>query len=343
MKKYWLHFSILFAVLIAAGAVVLITLSNPESSQVTLSSHPKPKTDTPTKGSKTLSFTIGGDVMTGRAVAWKFHNDVTQAFENLGQGVFSNQTLDIVNLEGPISSTDFQANPTPDNLIFNFPPQTIDALKYLGVNAVSQANNHSFNQGKAGFEETKKLLEDAKITPIGSQTEYDISRFGSGAKKLSIITINLLEDHSDFTGIIADEKKAGNIVLVFPHWGSEYEETHNQSQANAAHSWIDAGADIIIGSHPHVVQDAEIYNSKPIIYSLGNLIFDQTFSTPTQEGLIVKGSIVDKNLTLEFLPTKIKNYQVQLKDGEEKSQAIQKLLENIPAKYLKDNKIVLNL
>jgi poly-gamma-glutamate synthesis protein (capsule biosynthesis protein) len=281
--------------------------------------------------------------MTGRAIAWKFNNDVTLAFKNLGQNFFGGQTLGIVNLEGPVSATEFQANPSPDNLIFNFPPQTIDALKFIGVNAVSQANNHSFNQGQAGFQNTQEMLKNANITPIGSETKFGLERFGSGKTKLSVIAIDLLEDKSDLTDTIKQEKQAGDIVLIFPHWGSEYEAAHNQSQENAAHSWIDAGADIIIGSHPHVVQDAEIYNGKPIFYSLGNLIFDQTFSSATQEGLIIKGTITDNQLTLELLPTKIINYQVELKTGDEKQNVIDKFKAQLPNVTFSDDSLKIKL
>jgi len=322
MNKY-LIILIIFSGLVIAGLSFYIYKFSKENNTPSpvVASH---QTEKKKSSSVNLTFVIGGDVMTGRAVAWKFSNDVTKAFENLGQNFFGRQTSGIVNLEGPVSETEFQANPAPDNLIFNFPPQTIDALKFLGVNAASLANNHSFNQGKSGFESTTKLLQNAKITHIGSETEYAVAKFGSGKSKLSVITINLLEDHSDINNVIADEKKAGNIVLIFPHWGSEYEITHNQSQESVAHSWIDAGADIVIGSHPHVVQDAEIYQGKPVFYSLGNLIFDQTFSTPTQEGLIIKGALVENYLTLELLPTKIVNYQVELKTGEEKQKVIDK-------------------
>lgn len=343
MKKHLLFIFLSVAVLVTFGIVYYLSTVKPKIDDVVLETKKTKEAVLPKKEEEKLSFIIGGDVMLGRAVAWKFKNDVTQAFENLGEGFFAKEDMGILNLEGPISATEFQADPTPDNLIFNFPPQSVDALKYLGVSAVSLANNHSYNQGKTGFEETKTLLNNAGIVSIGNQKEFGMVRLGDVKKKLSLITINLLEDNSDITGVITDEKKAGNVVLVFPHWGSEYEnQSHGQLQENAAHSWIEAGADIVIGSHPHVVQDIEIYKNKPIVYSLGNLIFDQTFSVPTQEGLIVKGNIVDNKLTLEFLPTKIINYQVELKDGEVKDQTIENLLKNIPAEYIKNSKIELS-
>jgi len=280
---------------------------------------------TPKKKVAPLSFAIGGDAMLGRAVAWQFDNDVKLAFENLGENYFSGVDLGLVNLEGPISAEDFPANPTADNLIFNFPPQTIDALKYLGSNAVSLGNNHSQNQGQTGLENTRAMLKTADIASIGSQTTFNdnsLVRFGSGSKKLSVLTINCLETDTDITSAIKAEKTSGHFVLVFPHWGSEYQINHNTNQEELAHEWIDSGADMIIGSHPHVIQDAEIYQNKPIFYSLGNLVFDQPFSVETQRGLILKGEISDQNIKIQVLPTKIVKNRVSLLEGEEKNEAL---------------------
>lgn len=289
----------------------------------------KPESRTKKKPEKVI-FIIGGDAMLGRAVADQFNNDITKAFENLGEDFFGGKDLSILNLEGPINDKNFSADPTPDNLVFNFPKNSVDALKYLGVNAVSLANNHSRNQGVNGLETTQKLLKENNITPIGEQLNYGIERFGEGKKKLAVITINLLNNNKDISGVIKEEKIAGNWVLVFPHWGSEYQETHNQNQENSAHSWINAGADIVIGSHPHVVQDAEIYNKKPIFYSLGNLIFDQTFSIPTQRGLILNGEISEKEIRIQVMPTKIVYLRTELTTGEEKDAVINQFKENLP-------------
>lgn len=280
------------------------------------------------KSQEPITFTIGGDAMLGRAVAWKFDNNITSAFENLGENFFGSVDLGIINLEGPIDRENIKPDPTPNILVFNFPFNSIAALKYLGLNAVSLGNNHSQNQGQTGLDETRVLLEEAEIIPIGSQTKFNdssIARFGKDSKKLTVLTINLLETEADLTQTIKDEKSAGNFVLVFPHWGGEYqEEKHSTQQETLGHEWIDAGADLVIGSHPHVVQDAEIYNNKPIFYSMGNFVFDQTFSIPTQRGLILKGEISDDHTKIKILPTSIKNYRVELTEGEEKDIVLSK-------------------
>lgn len=285
---------------------------------------------------ESFTFTIGGDVMLGRAVAWKYNNDVSKVFANLPSDVFQGHDLDIFNLEGPVSNENIKPNPTADNLVFNFPLNSIAALKSLGVNAVSLGNNHSENQGKTGLDNTRTLLTDSNIMPIGSQNAFDyhsLLDFNGVGTNLSVITINTLANKDDLTTTIKKEKQAGNLVLVFPHWGNEYQNKHSSNQEVLAHTWIDAGADLVIGSHPHVIQDAAVYNNKPIFYSLGNLVFDQNFSAETQHGLILTGNITDGKITIDILPTVIKNYQVELLTGVEKENVIKQFKTQIGAEY----------
>jgi len=92
--------------------------------------------------------------------------------------------------------------------------------------------------------------------------------------------------------VIADVKKAkangADVVIVFPHWGTEYHAKPNPGQVTLAHRILDAGADMIIGNHPHWTQAMEVYKGKPIWYALGNLVFDQTWSEETMEGMTLE-------------------------------------------------------
>jgi poly-gamma-glutamate synthesis protein (capsule biosynthesis protein) len=275
-----------------------------------------------------VTFTIAGDSMFDRAVDYKFReNKIYDIFANFGDRVLSGTDLSMLNLEGPISAEPIPADQS-ESLIFSFPPKTVDVLKWLDINAVSLANNHTMNAGKAGFANTLKVLKENDIIAIGSANTFDetsIARFGSGTSKLSVITIESLEVSKDLTEIIKAEKVAGNRVMIMPHWGTEYEPIHSNSQEKLAHGWIDAGADIIIGSHPHVVQDAELYKSRAIFYSIGNLVFDQTWSEPTQKGLIIAGRFKAESLELVLLPTVSKKIQPQLLRGAEKTDFITKI------------------
>lgn len=286
------------------------------------------------KISDEMTFTLGGDTMFDRYIDYSFREEkIFDVMKNLGERFFWGTDISMVNLEGPISATAITPDNTANNLIFNFPPKTPDVLKWLHINAVSLANNHTNNAGAAWLKNTQKVLGEKNITYIGQQSELNddsVKRFQSGNQKISVITINLLETDDKLVPIIQKEKQDGNFVLIFPHWGNEYEKTHSQNQQNTAHGWIDAGADLIIGSHPHVVQDAEIYQGKVIFYSLGNLLFDQTFSSETQQGLVIAGKIKNNQLEkIVILPTIQKNLKPQLLTGSEKTDFITKLRKNL--------------
>ncbi len=92
---------------------------------------------------------------------------------------------------------------------------------------------------------------------------------------------------------------APDFIIVFPHWGNEYQKTPSALQRRLAHEWIDAGADMVIGAHPHIVQPLETYKEKPIFYSLGNYIFDQYFSYDTTHGIALGLHLEHKNVMSE--------------------------------------------
>jgi gamma-polyglutamate biosynthesis protein CapA len=280
---------------------------------------------------QSFSLTFGGDMMFDRGIEYFFQGEkLMDVMKNLGERTFWGTDLKIVNLEGPISSVPRE----PDynhSLVFNFPPKTIDVLKWMHLNAVSLANNHTLNNGQKGLSYTVDLLKKNDIAPIGQDARVDadsIKEFSGNGIKASIITIDTLNTDLDLN-LIKTEKKKGNKVVIYPHWGNEYEQTHSQAQENLAESWIDAGADLIIGSHPHVVQDIEIYKNVPIVYSLGNLLFDQYFSPETQQGLIVAGKFTADKLELIVLPTIQKDTKPQLQTGTAKQKVLDTILKDI--------------
>ena len=256
-----------------------------------------------------VSFTIGGDIMLGRSVAATYlpkTDGLKTVAEGLGDRAFWGTDAKIVNLEGPISPTPVPINTEPNNLTFNFPPQSIDVLKYLHVNVASQANNHSANAGSAGLAATRQMLSAAAINPLGGPGDDGIDKvvtISGQNMNLHIIGVHLLASQPDLTALITQYKQGPNDrVMIFPHWGIEYQTTHNSAQAALAHSWIDAGADLVIGAHPHVVQDSEIYKGVPIFYSMGNLVFDQWFSDETEHGLMLSGEFTTSGLRIFGIP-----------------------------------------
>jgi len=240
---------------------------------------------------------------------WHHYKDkgIEQVFSGLGADFFADYDLSLINLEGPISSVPINDDWQSGSMSFNFPPTTITALKYVGVKAVSLANNHTSNAGEIGFANTKKVLSESGINYFGRQSGFlpteDVLRIDAKIP-LSVIAVDALAgyDQELLIQTINMEKTADRFVIIIPHWGTEYQSVHNSNQESLAKKWIVAGAELIVGSHPHVVEDYQLLNGVPVIYSLGNLVFDQYFSEETQEGLIIKGEINEEAIKIEFLP-----------------------------------------
>jgi poly-gamma-glutamate synthesis protein (capsule biosynthesis protein) len=130
-------------------------------------------------------------------------------------------------------------------------------------------------------------------------------------------------DEEKLLAQIKEVKKQVDLVIVNIHWGVEYEHIARSNQKNLAHKMIDAGADAIIGHHPHVVQNLEIYNNKPIFYSLGNFIFDQYFSNETQEGLAVGLTYESSKMQINLFPFFSEYSKVKLMTDKRKEEFLQ--------------------
>lgn len=285
------------------------------------------------------TFVIAGDVMFDRNVWHNYKGQgLKKIFDNFGTRPFRGTDLALLNLEGPISAKEIDDDWQSGSMVFNFPPETTETLKYINVNAVSLANNHTANAGSSGLSNTKKVLDAAGIqyfgSPEGFSADKDILRI-DGPVPLSVIGIMTLSefDQEALNSAIKSEKKLNRTVIVFPHWGEEYKEKHVAYQKNIAKEWIVAGADVIIGSHPHVVEDFEIVKpfdsaqGKPVVYSLGNFIFDQFFSTETQRGLVIAGTITKDKITLSFLPTKENVVKPEFLRGESKTNILSNIFD----------------
>lgn len=277
---------------------------------------------------ESFSFMLGGDVMLGRLIDYTYKNNLEDVWSSMSDRFFNGVDLSLVNLEGPISSTPTNPDNNDQSLVFSFPPETVKFLKDIKINAVNLANNHVFNQGWSGFENTRDVLNKNNIATIGIQSGVEAQsskRFQSGKQKVSVITVNLTQADADLTQKIKEEKTQNSKVIVYAHWGNEYEKTHSEAQSKYAYSWIDSGADLVVGTHPHVVQDAEIYKNRPIFYSLGNLIFDQQFSEEVKNGLVLAGIFEGNNLKIALIPIYNNNLKPEISTGSRKFNIIYKV------------------
>jgi len=237
----------------------------------------------------------------------------------------------IGNLEGPINESPKEFSDA--SLTFSFDKKIIDSLKLGNFKVVSLANNHTLNMDREGLEETKTILKENEINYSGDPIDCDID-YSYQKDGITFYSVNVTYpsncSNTEIASWIKDTKfyNPESFFVVLVHWGTEYKTINSSYQQELAHKMIDAGADLIIGGHPHVVQNIEEYNGKLIFYSLGNFIFDQYFSKETQEGLGVGMEIYPDKKVYNLYGIKNKSSQAQLMDDEEKKIFLESLAEN---------------
>lgn len=216
--------------------------------------------------------------------------------------------LVVANLEGPItdspSVSETSALGSRDNYVFTFPTETATLLKRENIGLVNIGNNHILNFKEDGVRQTKEFLEQAGVEYFGSPLTDDVRYHVRDVRgtRIAFVNYNQFVWHGREKAFddIAAVKEQTDFVVVYTHWGDEYVATP-QAVKDIAHAFVDAGADLIIGSHPHVIQEREEYKGKTIYYSLGNMVFDQYFSPETQAGLLVTA---DFDVTAGTITTK---------------------------------------
>lgn len=226
-----------------------------------------------------IVVTVGGDCTLGTTDAQRVRDDGFDAvvkekgldwpFSELAQ-VFSQDDLTLVNFEGTLTeSTD-----KTEGKLFNFkgPAEYAQMLVLGSVEAVNLANNHYIDYGEEGKEDTKAALDSYGITycAAGLTAVYEVR-----GVKIGLIgnTFPYTDGKRDISKAVKELREAGcQIVIASFHWGTEY-KPYTRDQRNIGRAAIKAGADVIVGHHPHIVQPIELYEDTYILYSLGNLVF----------------------------------------------------------------------
>jgi poly-gamma-glutamate capsule biosynthesis protein CapA/YwtB (metallophosphatase superfamily) len=195
------------------------------------------------------------------------------------------------NLEGPItdraSVSAGSAVGTPENFSFTFAPEVAPALFSYNIRIVNLGNNHILNRGVSGLHATRGYLDRAGVSYFGGvQGDSTVLRTTIKDRPFSFVSFNEFggESAATTTELILKEKEEGRIVIVYAHWGDEYVAAP-QRVKDWVHLFTVAGADAIIGSHPHVVQARGRHAGVPYFYSLGNFIFDQYWDESVRTGL----------------------------------------------------------
>ncbi len=279
---------------------------------------------------KAITMQFFGDMMLERNVAkvmgvkgLDYLFDKLKAQENR---FFYGMDLLVANLEGPFAPSRV---PTTKSIAFRFDPKLASQLSKYGFSGFNIANNHTVDMGWANVDYTKKILKQNNLKYFGDQLregkEYSwIAGEEMGLpEKVAFIGVNNTDHALKMAKVreaIEEAKKQARYIVVNVHWGVEYQRNSRKAEQDLAHWFVDQGVDAVIGHHPHVIQEMEVYKGAPIFYSLGNFIFDQYFSTETQEGISVGLTFSDGKVNdvyvFPFYGTKS---QVQLMTGSRKT------------------------
>ena len=258
-----------------------------------------PAVETAPPPPREFDLTAVGDIMLDRSVekiikqngcAWV----IQEVAEDLAEA-----DLTFANLESPLSTVGYH---DPPNCAFRANPAYVKVLTLAGIDLVTFANNHCTDPGREGYLQTLKHLDTAGIKYVGAARER------AQASWMRVITVKGLrlgflgytdldfpvgcpsrvpQDLAKHKQQIATAKNKCDLLIVTYHWGQEYWDHPCDRQKQVAHAAVQAGADVILGHHPHVLQGIEVYQGRPILYSMGNFIFDMA-AGPKMESAIFK-------------------------------------------------------
>lgn len=241
--------------------------------------------------------------------------------------------LVLANLEG--SFTDYTPKPLdPNNTSFTFDSALVPLLTDYGFNIVNLANNHVRDFGADGFSQSQAYLDGGGVAYFGDYYNESAPLIKEvNGLKIVFVAYNEFGDASVDKTIskIKNARPGADRVVVYTHWGNEYQIQFTAQQQGKARQLIDAGADVVLGSHPHVIQPVEIYNGKPIFYSLGNFLFDQIFSEEVTHGLAVDIAFNENSTEYGLYITKMNKMQVSLAAAETSQKFLDRLSENSTA------------
>ena len=284
---------------------------------------------------KNVSIAITGDVMFARKMPTVLYNNKSP-FKGV-DNITSNVDLLLINFENAATTTN---NQIKKDVALKCSPRYVPLARASNETVAALANNHILDYGIEGMDDTIKNLENNNITVIGaglneSEAHKCVVKNISGRKItiLNYMDSNNFKEYSYDTMPYANNTKPGysaydlndaqrqirqnndsDLIIVYMHFGEEYSKTPNSNQIKIAHDLIDNGASVVIGCHPHVTQSIEVYKGKPIFYSLGNFIFDQS-NINTHESYFIKINLVNSTGECNVYPINIYNYLPEFMDG----------------------------
>lgn len=262
-----------------------------------------------------------GDIMLDRGVSWYADKNGKDRIFSGVKNLFSNYDIVVGNLEGTITNNESVARKNNKILRFTFDTDYSGVLKDAGFDILNLANNHALDFGIDGYSQTIENLNSVGIKSFGSpRNDSNLSVLvNKNGKDLCFVGYHDLFTFNE-SPVISEIKALNDkcdFLTVFTHWGDEYKTKSNSRQQKLAYEFIDSGADLIIGTHPHVVQEIEEYKGKRIFYSLGNFVFDQDFSVNTKNGNAIGVDISDADIKYEVVPISIDEGRVYVTSEQE--------------------------
>ena len=310
--------------MIITASVVLIAILVGYHGQNTVAKKGAATTQTATKTTKTVHLSFMGDdtlgtdpqlkAATNLPTVWAQHgNDPHYFFKNVSQ-YFKHDDLTVANLETTFASDSRQEAAKPGNIVFHFKgnPKLVAALKVGGIYTVTVSNNHIFDYGKGGFQDTIEILKKAQLGYFGEGYRY--------VKTVKGVKLGFLgyqgwaatrADKQKITKDIRSLRKQGcAVVIPYFHWGIERNAYPNDTQKTLAHYAINHGADMVIGSHPHVIESMESYKGKLIAYSMSNFAFGGNPNPADKRSFILQTNMMVKGkkmsaMKFRVIPTRI--------------------------------------
>ena len=254
---------------------------------------------TPTATPSSVTLAAVGDLMLGRSIGDRIEADGPGVvFDEAINDVLSGADITAGNLEMVVSEF---GSPQPKGYTFRAPLEAVAVLKAAGFDVVSQANNHAMDFGRLALLDTGENLRASGIEPVGAGADIAAASRATVVERngLRIAFVGLVDapaegpgfsrdtweatasragvawaDTASVTNAVHTAAASADLVVVMLHFGIEYATEPNATQQRLAHAAIDAGATLVIGSHPHVLQEVEKYGGGLIAYSLGNFVFD---------------------------------------------------------------------
>lgn len=292
-------------------------------------------------GDCTLGTDESFDYATSLNARYEAEGDPAYFFRNV-EGIFAADDLTVVNMEGTLTESTARQDKT---FAFKGPADFAQVLVAGDVEAASMANNHSEDYGEQSYTDTVETLRAAGIQPFGYD---DIAYLDVKGVKVALVgTYELAEHEGIEESMVANIQRArsegAQVVLVYIHWGVEREYVPNEVQMQLGHAAIDAGADLVVGSHPHVIQGYEVYQGRYIVYSLGNFCFGGNSGPSDMDCMIFQQTftVVDGQAqtdgAVNVIPCSISsessynNYQPTPAEGDEAERIMAKIEESSDA------------